>query len=101
MSSRRYPWDRWVLLPAIAWALLGFAIVASEARAAHDPGQVVTIEAPPAPAPATAVLWMNTTDEPRTTRWTEPQGSMSPMEYCLTYIDAHMAMGWHATCIPE
>ncbi len=33
MSPRRNPWARWVLVPAIAWALLGMMIVAGGARA--------------------------------------------------------------------
>ena len=36
MKPRRIPWDRWVLVPAIAWALLGMMIVAGGARANHD-----------------------------------------------------------------
>ena len=35
-GPRRNPWDRWVLVPAVACALLGMAIVAGGARA-EDP----------------------------------------------------------------
>ena len=33
MSPHRNPWDRFVLVPAVAWALLGMMIVAGGARA--------------------------------------------------------------------
>ena len=37
-------WDRWVLVPAVLWALLGLVIVAGGARADHDANPSPSVE---------------------------------------------------------